>query len=249
MKRIAFVLAASLLAGPALAAAPAECLVAQHQVEHSFPLPNTARAVAAKRLDVLVIGSGSSALPGKNGVKRAYPAQLQAVLGETLPGVAVNVATDVKARRTAIEMVAILKQILAAAKPVLVIWQTGTVDAMQGVDLDRFNAALEGGIVMARQAGADVVLVNPQYSPRTESMIAIGPYAEDMRWVALQYDVPLFNRYEIMRLWADFGTFDFKGGVNKLDTAGRVHSCLGWLLADLVTEAVKPGAAPGEGSR
>jgi hypothetical protein len=249
MKRIALALACCLLAGNAMAAAPAECLVAQHQVQHDFPLPQTARAVAAKRLSVLVVGSASSTLPGKGGAERAYPARLQAALGEMLPGVAVKVVADVKARRTAVGMVGDLKQQLTAVKPALVVWQTGTVDAIQAVDADGFNDALEAGIVMARKAGADVVLINGQYSPRTESMIGLGRYAEDMRWVALQYEAPLFNRYEIMRAWADLGTFDFTGGVNKLDTARRVHSCLGWLLADLVTEAVKPGASPEEGSR
>ena len=57
---------------------------------------------------------------------------------------------------------------LAAAKPALVVWQTGTVDAMQSVDPDQFSAALDQGINIARSAGADVVLVNAQYSPRTE---------------------------------------------------------------------------------
>ena len=31
---------------------------------------------------------------------------------------------------------------------------------------------------MARAAGADVILINPQYSPRTESMIALSTYSE-----------------------------------------------------------------------
>jgi hypothetical protein len=249
MKRIALALAAGLLAGPAFAAAPPECLLAQHQIEHNFPLPNSARAVAAKRLTILVVGSGSSTLPGKGGAERAYPARLQAALSETLPGVAVKVVADAKARRTASAMLAALKQQLTAVKPALMIWQTGTVDAIQSVDPDRFNDALETGVLAARKAGADVVLVNGQYSPRTESMIALGRYAEDMRWVALQYGAPLFNRYEIMRLWADLGTFELARSVNKLDTARRVHSCLGWLLADLITEGVKPDASPGEGSR
>ena len=40
-------------------------------------------------------------------------------------------------------------------------------------------------------------------------MIALGTYADDMRWVALQQEVPLFDRFSIMKLWADLGTFDF----------------------------------------
>ncbi len=148
-----------------------------------------------------------------------------------------------KSRRSAAAMLRSMPKALAAAKPQLVIWQTGTVDAMQAIDPDEFGETLEGGIALARKAGADVVLVNAQYSPRTESMIALATYTEDMRWVAVQHDVPLFNRFGIMKLWADLGTFDFMGATNKLDMAQRVHDCIGRLLADLVIGAVKPGRA------
>jgi hypothetical protein len=249
MTRLALVLAALLLPGTAFAVQPAECLVAEQQLEHIFPLPQVARAIAAKKLSVLVVGAGSSTLPGPNGAQLAYPARLQKALTAALPGVAVKVTANVRPHRTAAAMVKTVKTALAAAKPALMIWQTGTVDAMQAVDPDQFSDTLEQGIVMARTAGADVVLVNAQYSPRTESMIALGTYADDMRWVALQHKVPLFNRFEIMRLWADLGTFDFTGAANKLKMAARVHDCIGWLLADLVTEAVKLSEPQTEGGR
>lgn len=249
MGRLAYLLALLTLAGPAFAEHPSECLVAQHQLEHSFALPRAAKAIAAKKFDILVVGAGSSVLPGANGAKRAYPARLQSALAEALPGIAVTVATDVQARRTAADMLKALPARLAADKPALVVWQTGTVDAMLGVDPDQFSDALDRGINLAHAASADVVLVNAQYSPRTESMIALGPYAEDMRWVALQHEVPLFNRFAIMRLWADLGTFDFTAARRKLEVAERVHDCIGRLLADLVVAAVKPGGPQADSVR
>jgi GDSL-like Lipase/Acylhydrolase family len=251
--RVLVSLALLVLAGPAnsqnLAEHPAECRVADQLVEHEFPLPQVTRALAAKQLDILVVGAGSSLLPGANGTKNAYPARLQHALAEKLPGVAVKVTTDVQARRTAGEMLKSLAPALASAKPALVVWQTGTVDAMQAVDPDQFSAALNRGIHTARSAGADVVLVNAQYSPRTESMIALGTYAENMRWVALQQEAPLFDRFSIMKLWADLGTFDLYSATKKLDIAERVHDCIGRLLADLVIEAAKPSAPQTEGGR
>ena len=174
---------------------PGTCQVAENLIERDFPLPKVMRALAAKRLDILVVGAGSSLLPGPNGVKNAYPARLQAALAEHFPAVTVNVTTDVKSRRTADQMVKTLIPALAAAKPALMIWQTGIVDAMQSIDTDQFKAALDRGINVARSAGADVILINAQYSPRTESMIALGTYAEIMRWVALQQEVPVFDRF------------------------------------------------------
>jgi len=253
IRRLPLLLALMMPAWPAVAGPAdehaAECRVAEHLVESTFPLPQVARAIAAKKLDILVIGAGSSRLPGPGGAKSAYPARLQAALAKKLPGVAVAVATDVSSRRTAAQMVEALPADLAATKPALLIWQTGTVDALRGVDQDQFAQALDKGINTARSAGADVVLVNAQYSPRTESMIALGSYTENMRWVAVQQEVPLFDRFGIMKLWSDLGTFDFYSPTKKLDMAERVHDCIGRLLADLVLQAAKPESPSPTGIR
>lgn len=246
--RLPVLLVMLILAGPALAAEhPAECQVAAHQVENIFALPHVAKAIAAKHLQILVLGAGSSLLPGGGG--EAYPVRLQRALGEKLPGVEVTLATDVKPKRTAVEMVKALPASLASAKPQLVIWQTGTADAIQSVDTDQFNQALDKGINTARTAGADVVFINQQYSPRTESMIALSTYAETMRWVAVQQEVPLFDRFSVMKLWADLGTFDLYSATKKLDIAERVHDCIGRLLADLIVEANKPAEHNTSGGR
>jgi hypothetical protein len=242
-------LALLVLAGPAWAELPAECRVAAHLAEPNFPLPKVTRALAEKKFNILVVGAGSSQLPGANGAKNAYPARLQQALADQLKGVEIKVTTDIKASRTAAEMVKVLPTDLDAAKPALMIWQTGTTDAMRAVDPDQFSQALDQGINIARSAGADVVLVNAQYSPRTESMIALSTYSEDMRWVALQQEVPLFDRFSIMRLWSDLGTFDLYSATKKLDIAERVHDCIGRLLADLVIAAAKPEEPPTNGSR
>jgi hypothetical protein len=120
---------------------------------------------------------------------------------------------------------------------------------MQGIEPDQFSQALDKGIHVARSAGADVVFINPQYSPRTESMIALGTYAENMRWVAMQQEVPLFDRFSIMKVWADLGTFDLNSATKKLDMAERVHDCIGRLLADLVIESAKSSAPPAGAGR
>jgi hypothetical protein len=257
MRRLSFLLAFLVLAGsansenaaPKLAEHPAECRVAENMIEPNFALQQVIRAIAAKHLNILVLGAGSSLLPGANGNKDAYPARMQHALAERLSGVEVKVTTDVKPKRSAADMVKELPHALAAVKPSLVVWQTGTVDAMQAIDPDQFSQALDRGISIARSAGADVVFINPQYSPRTESMIALGTYADDMRWVALQQEVPLFDRFGIMKLWADLGTFDFYSTTKKLDMAEHVHDCIGRLLADLVIAAAKPSEPHAEGGR
>src|ERR1035437_2403036 len=87
--------------------------------------------------------------------------------------------------------------------------QGGVIDAIKGVDPEAFSATLNKGVETAHAAGADVILMNTQYSPRTESTIALSAYLENMHWVALQREVPLFDRFGIMELWSELGTFHF----------------------------------------
>ncbi len=80
-------------------------------------------------------------------------------------------------------------------------------------------------------------------------MIALSTYGDDMRWVALQHEVPLFDRFNVMKLWSDLGTFDLYSATKKLDIAEQVHDCIGRLLADLVVTAAKSQELPTNGSR
>jgi hypothetical protein len=231
------------LAGPAWAADPDECRVAEHLAQSPFPLPRVSKAVEAERLDILVVGAGSSMLPGASGSK-AYPSRLEDVLAQKLPNVAIKVTVDTKARRLASEALRTMPQDLATTKPNLVVWQTGVIDAVKGIDPEAFSSTLKKGVEAVHSAGADIILMNTQYSPRTESMIALSAYLENMRWVALQNEVPLFDRFGIMELWSELGTFSFFSTNNELATAERVHDCIARLLAALIVEAVKPAAPP-----
>ena len=69
-----------LVAAPAWAEHPAECRVAENLTEPNFRLPHVTRAVGAKHLNILVVGAGSSQLPGSSGTGNAYPARLQQAL-------------------------------------------------------------------------------------------------------------------------------------------------------------------------
>jgi len=81
-------------------------------------------------------------------------------------------------------------------------------------------------------------LMNMQYSPRTETMIAADSYAEIMRGVALKHEIPLFDRLAVMKAWNDEGTFDLSTATKNSEMAEQVHVCIGRLLADLVVNSV-----------
>jgi hypothetical protein len=242
--RAALVLLAALVPlSPALA--EDACETGKSLIPAEAVLPRAKTAVAEHHnLNILVLGTTSSTLPGAGGEKAAYPARLQAALAGLLPGVTVKVVADVKPRQTAAEMMDQELRRIAEQKPALVIWQTGTFDAIKGIDPEEFRDILEQGVEMLHADGADVVFMNMQYSPRTDTVISVNAYAENMRWVALQHDVPLFDRFELMKHWAELGTFDLYDASKNTDTAERVHDCIGRLLAGLIAGAVKDGGAP-----
>jgi hypothetical protein len=228
-------------------AADDACETGKAVIQAEATLPRAAAAVAKRHsLDIVVLGTGSSTLPGAGGDKAAYPARLEVALGPLLPGVAVKVVPYIKARQTAAEMIEQDWGRIAEQRPALVIWQTGTVDAIKGVDPDEFRAILDHGVEMLQAEGADAVLMNMQYSPRTDSMISIHAYADNMRWVALQHDVPLFDRFALMKHWTETGTFDLYDASKNTNTAERVHDCIGRLLAGLIAGAVKQPAPAAE---
>ncbi len=220
---------------------PATCAVPDYLLASESGLPKVAAAIKGGRpLDILVIGSRSSTIESNGG---AYPGRLQAALKEKLPKLAVNVSVEIQAKKTAEEVTAGVVKLLEGKKPTLVVWQTGTVDAMRSVDPDDFRSALDEGVAAMQNAGADVILMNLQYSPRTETMISAPPYLDNLRVVAQQHDIPLFDRFAIMRNWNESGDFDFFSTTNGLEVAKRVHDCLGRALSTFVIDAAHANPA------
>jgi hypothetical protein len=222
--------------------AAGSCEVPAYLLTSESPLPKVAGAVKdAHVLNILVVGSRSSTIPSQEA--SAYPARLQAFLREKLPSVTVNVSVELQAKKTAEEAAADLIKLAEDKKATLVVWQTGTVDAMRSVDPDDFRGAVDDGVAALQTAGTDVILMNLQYSPRTDSMVSAPPYLDNMRVVAQQHDVPLFDRFAIMQQWNDSGDFDFFSASHGLDLVKRVHDCLGRALSKFVIDAAHLDAA------
>jgi hypothetical protein len=68
-------------------------------------------------------------------------------------------------------------------------------------------------------------------------MVALGPYADTMRVVAQQFEIPLFDRLSIMRHWSDTGEFDLYAASKDNVLAHRVHDCIGRAIAAMVIDA------------
>ncbi|WP_424629082.1 SGNH/GDSL hydrolase family protein [Bradyrhizobium sp. SYSU BS000235] len=236
------VIAALLSLAPARAEDAPTCTVPSYLIATESSLAKVAAAVkAGKPLNILVVGSGSSALAGPDGANAAYPARLEAALREKLSKSTINVRTDIRAKKTSAEVAdsfeSLVEKLPEDQKPALVIWQTGTIDAMRSIDPDDFRTALGHGVDALQKAGADALLMNLQYSPRMETMLSVSPYNDTMRVVAQEHDIPLFDRFSIMRHWNDAGDFDLFGPVHGFGMARQVHDCIGRSLATMIIEA------------
>jgi hypothetical protein len=242
---------AIILCAAAARAQPADpCAVPGYLLFGDSKLERAAAAVMKdKALRIAVLGGASSTLPGQDGATFAYPARLEAALSRRLPGVKVTVQVELRSRQSAEEMSDAIDKLLADDKPNLVIWQTGTYEALRGTDPEEFRAAVSDGVEKLQGGGVDVVLMNMQFSPRTEAVVAVGAYADAIRWVAREREVPVYDRLAIMRHWYDAGQFDLYAATKDMKTAKSVHDCIGRTLASSIIEAAHLEAHEGHAPR
>lgn len=235
-KAIGAVLAPLLLVSGMASAQPASCEAPDAYVEPYFKAAKAALKLrSSKALDILIVSSAPSQTRLGDKLK-TYPSFLETALKEQLPDYNIRVAVHAEARKTLKEILAGLPRALEKHKPGLVIFQTGTVEAIGGVDPDKYERKLETFINAVRKTGADVILINPQFSPRLSFAANAGGLNDRIRRVASYSDTSLFNRYDIMRYWSENEVFDFNAIKND-GTYEAVHRCLGRLLAEFVSRA------------
>ncbi len=229
--------------------APAQepgCAVPASFYDTEPTLPKTAAAVASgQTVSIVAIGGASTLGQAAGSADLAWPARLAVALTSRSPAVHVKVDNRAVARQTAQEMASRLDREVIAVKPTLVIWETGTTDAVQETDLDEFRQTMQTGIDRLRASGVEVVFMDMQFSRQTHAVINFGEYASVLRETTDANAVPLFRRHDIMYHWAESGLFDLMtGDHDKLHlVASRLYDCIGRAMADFITRGVHPEAA------
>ena len=266
-----FAITATMLAGPAFAAASVDsCPAADDTTSSSASLPHVAAALQpGKTLKVLAIGSatmfgpeasqGRGTLtsqvlgsgPGPAGTpsqtfaqqpsERAFPLQMAKQLRDMVPGAEVQVVVRGGRGLLATEMLALLHAELSATHYDLVIWQTGTVEAVRNLLPSEFGQTLADGADTAQAAGADLVLVDPQFSRFLQANSNLDPYLQALQQVAAMPDVVLFHRFDLMRGWANDGQIDLEHTArsDRQKAIETLHACLGRSLARLVLASAR----------
>jgi GDSL-like Lipase/Acylhydrolase family len=253
--RYSLVVIAAMTAGFSLAAIGAfaeerECSVPERFYAFEPTLTKTTKALSGRREVVIATLGGASTMGvAAGGLEFAWPARLASVLAERLPSARTKVINLAVARQTAKRAVERLDRDVLPLKPTLVIWETGTMEAVRGTDVDEFRQTLQAGIDKLRAAGAEVVLMNMQFSRATDAVIHFEPYLAAMHELADVNDVPLFRRHGLMRHWAESGALDLRAGDGEKgrELAAKLYGCIGQAMAELVTRGI-PAAKRSNGS-
>jgi hypothetical protein len=245
LRRLLLLLGVLLVPVGAAAADPPGCGAPPELLEPGAPLPAVARAVTAGALRILVVGSASVLGPGTSAPAAGWPARLQAMLAARRPGLKLEVLVRGARGATAADTAAMVREEFARAPADLVLWQTGTVEAARGLEVDEMVEALHAGLDQVKAAGGDAVLIDPQFSRFLRANANVDAYREALRLVAAAHGVPLFRRYEVMRHWAETDTVDLERAPRNLRTAvtDRLNDCLAQAIAMLLRKAVAEARA------
>jgi acyl-CoA thioesterase I len=226
------------LAGPLACAVPTELM----DVDADAKLPHLGQRLrAGAPVKIVAIGGASTAGLAAGSSDLAYPHRLQQTLAGWYPAVPITVVNKGVARQTAEQMLARFPRDVFAEQPVLVIWETGTTDAVRGVDVDEFAAALQTGVDLVAARGIDLILVDMQFSHRTLAVIDFDSYLGAIHRVGDVKDVYVFPRFEMMRYWSEQEVFNLDGvpKAGRASLAANVYECLGRKLAEAIRIALQ----------
>jgi lysophospholipase L1-like esterase len=205
-------------------------------------LPRVAAKLAAGQPVVIVaFGSSSTQGYGSSSPEFTYPNRLAAQLRRKYPGADITVLNHGVGGEDTPEMMKRLQTSVIDAKPDLVIWQVGTNAVLRNLDPAETQKQVEDGVTRIQAAGADVVLVDPQYSPRvTERAESASRMVKMLSKVARLRHVGIFPRFEVMRDWHDqqalpVDSFVIADGLHMNDWG---YACFAQLLGDDIITSV-----------
>lgn len=224
------------------------CRAPRDLVRLTIPLEGVKNAIARDGdFRIVALGSSSTQGTGASSPKMCYPAQLEAELNRRFhPDKHFEVVNLGVGGEMAGDMLARVDRDVLPLKPDLVIWQTGVNDALTGRSLDEFRTELAQGIEAIRDSGADVILLDLQYYPRSERVEGYKNYLHTMWSVAQEKSVPVLKRHAFMKHLLDSRQFT----ASQLLAPDLFHlndlsyRCLGNLVADAIGDGLEQASRP-----
>lgn len=206
-------------------------------------LPHVAsKLVAGQPVVIVAFGSSSTAGFGASSPDFNYPNRLAAQLRRHYPTADITVINAGVGGEDAPEMMKRLQTQVIDVHPDLVIWQVGTNAVLRNLDPGETAKLVEDGISRIQAAGgADIVLVDPQYSPAVnQRKESAGKMVTLLGKVAELRHVGIFPRFEVMRDWHEnqsipVESFVIADGLHMNDWG---YACFAQLLGDDIIRSV-----------
>jgi lysophospholipase L1-like esterase len=218
------------------------CLPPKGGAQSLGSLPHVAAKLASGQPVVIIaFGSSSTAGYGSSSPEFTYPSRLAAQLRRQYPTANITIVNSGRGGEDAPEMMKRLQTSVIDMHPDLVIWQVGTNAVLRDLDPNETASEVEQGVARIQAAGADVVLVDPQYSPRvTERPESASRIVKLLGRVAQLRHVGIFPRFEVMRDWHEkqalpIDSFVINDGLHMNDWG---YACFAQLLGDDIIKSV-----------
>jgi lysophospholipase L1-like esterase len=218
------------------------CLPPKGGAKSMGSLPHVANKLASgDPVVIIAFGSSSTQGYGSTSPEFTYPNRLAAQLHRHYPGADITIINAGKGGEDAPEMMKRLQEEVIDKKPDLVIWQVGTNAVLRNLDPGETAKMVEDGVARIQAAGADLVLVDPQYSPRvTERAESASRMIKLLGRVADLRHVGIFPRFEVMREWHEnqalpIDSFVIADGLHMNDWG---YACFAQLLGDDIIKSV-----------
>jgi len=218
------------------------CLPPKGGAKSMGSLPHVAsRLASGEPVVIIAFGSSSTVGYGTTSPEFTYPNRLAAQLRRQYPTAEITVVNRGQGGEDAPEMMKRLQVAVLDMAPDLVIWQVGTNAVLRNLDPAETVKLVEEGVARIQAAGADLVLVDPQYSPRViERAESASKMVNLLGRVAQLRHVGFFPRFEVMRDWHErqsipIDNFVIADGLHMTDWG---YACFAQLLGDDIIKSV-----------
>jgi acyl-CoA thioesterase-1 len=218
----------------------ATCSAPVELTRFDLPLLQTTRRLASgEPLSIVAIGSSSTAGAGASSPDSSYPSRLAVELKNRLPTAQITVLNRGVNGEETDDMMARFASGVYPAQPQLVLWQVGTNSVLRDRPLAPHAAELQEGIDELKATGADVVLIDPQYSPKVLASPETADMVDQIALIAKEKNVDVFHRFAQMRDWheAQHLPFDIFVSPDGLHMNDWGYACWAKLLAGSIAEA------------
>jgi acyl-CoA thioesterase I len=230
-----------------------DCAAPTEMTRLARPLERvSARLARGDSITILAIGSSSTEGVGASRTEFTYPSRLEAELRTLMPTARIRVLNRGASGEDAREMLARMGRELAADKPDLVLWQVGTNALLRHQGVGSEGPLIRAGLQRIRDAGADAILIDPQYAPKVLRDPDARPMVALLSRVAAESSVPVFHRFALMEYWHEVREIAFTDilspdlfHMNDWSYGCFAASLAGSLAAALKVAPAGPGGEPG----